>query len=159
VKVLKSVNKISSLFLAPAVMAEIAMGTPKNLIKNKNSKFTKILFVILGLVFILMLTAVVAHAADTDPLSQIDLVKNNKTTVDQNTVYKDLNSMMNLIYVIAGFISLVALVTASILLSTSGGNPQRRAMGFTALGMALLGGWVLYKAASLAQWLGKFGAA
>lgn len=93
----------------------------------------------------------------SDPLSQIDIVKNNKQNVSEDSIYKDANNILYLIYFIAGFISVVSMICAGVLLGTSGSNPNRRAGGFVALGMALLGSWVLYKAVSLSQWVGKFG--
>jgi hypothetical protein len=97
-----------------------------------------------------------AFAEDNDPLSQINIVK-SATKVDATQIYKDLNSIVSLIFYGAGFFSLIALIFAAVLLSTAGNNPTKRSGGFAALSMACLGGWVLYKATSIAQWLGHFG--
>lgn len=107
--------------------------------------------VVLLLVAILMVPTV----AGANPLDKIDGVDGSGVNEDQ--IFEDLNTVLTLIYFIAGFVSLVALIVASILLATSASNPQRRSGGFVALGMAILGGWVLFKAFDIAAWLGSFG--
>ncbi|MFB0832074.1 hypothetical protein ACEU2D_21080 [Brevibacillus laterosporus] len=121
-------------------------------------KMKGILAKILALCMVLNMTFTPSYtfANANNPLKEVDIV-NQSQTVDEKQIYKDANSIINLIYYLCGFGTLASLIVASLMLSTAGNNPNRRTGGFVALGMALLGSWVLYKTGALAKWTQQFG--
>lgn len=74
------------------------------------------------------------------------------TKLDEG-LFKDMNVVLMIFLSIAGFVVIACLIFAGVKLATSQGNPQGRTQGFIGLGMALLGGWVVYKALDLAGWI------
>ncbi|MEX3623684.1 hypothetical protein [Viridibacillus arvi] len=72
-------------------------------------------------------------------------------------LYKDMNVMLTVFLSIAGFVVIACLLFAGVKLATAQNNPQNRTQGFIGLGMALLGGWIVYKALDLAGWIKGFG--
>ncbi|MFF0828749.1 hypothetical protein ACFYU8_17905 [Brevibacillus sp. NPDC003359] len=116
--------------------------------------FVGILFLMMTVFF--TMPEITLAANGKNPLEQVDSIGNGKN-VDPDQIYKDLNSILELIFYIAGFVTLISTVLAAALLGTAMGSPQRRNSGLIALGMALIGGWVLYKAYGLQQWVQTFG--
>lgn len=68
-------------------------------------------------------------------------------------LFKDMNTILLIVLSIAGFMVVACLIFAGVKLATAQGNPQNRTQGFIGLGMAILGGWVVYKALDLAGWI------
>ena len=67
-------------------------------------------------------------------------------------LYEDLKGVVNIVMTLGAFWSIAFLVVAGMTLSGSGGNPQKRNAGIVALGMVLLGIFVIYKAYDIAGW-------
>lgn len=80
----------------------------------------------------------------------------NSTGVEDG-LYTDMNTLLTVFLAIAGFVVVACLVFAGVKLATAQNNPQNRTQGFIGLGMALLGGWIVYKALELAGWIKGFG--
>ncbi|MBO8172382.1 MAG: hypothetical protein H0Z33_10865 [Bacillaceae bacterium] len=76
--------------------------------------------------------------------------------IDKDKIYGDIQQIIYFIYGISGLVILTSVIVSSVLLSTSGSNPHKRAAGFGALGMAALGGYVLVKAFDIAAFLSTF---
>lgn len=67
-------------------------------------------------------------------------------------LYEDLKGVVNIIITVGAFWAIAWLIVAGMTLSASGGNPQKRNAGIVALGMVLLGIFVIYKAYDIAGW-------
>lgn len=125
---------------------------------------------VLAIVFALILAFVavdafsavnVADAAQngSGAFGQVDV---NGSKVTQSTdvesgIFDDMNFILYVFIGIGGIIVVMCIVFAGIKLATAQNNPQNRTQGFIGLGMALLGGWVIYKSLDLAGWIQGFG--
>jgi lipoprotein signal peptidase len=133
----------------------------------KNNKVAKIVAVVLAaLLAFFAVDAVqqifvdpsVAHASGA-----FDQIKIGEKTVpttkvsDAGGLFSDMNMILKVFLGIAGFVVIMCIVYAGIKLATAQNNPQNRTQGFIGLGMALLGGWVVYKCLDLAGWIQGFG--
>lgn len=67
-------------------------------------------------------------------------------------LYEDLKGVVNIIITVGAFWAIAWLIIAGMTLSSSGGNPQKRSAGIVALGMVLVGIFVIYKAYDIAGW-------
>lgn len=83
-------------------------------------------------------------------------VTTNKS-LDSAGIFKDLNSIVNLVIALGGFWVLIMLIIGGMLLSGSNGNPQRRTAGLVSLATSFGGGWVIIKAHDIAGWIASFG--
>lgn len=111
-----------------------------------------LLAAIMSLVFVFVMSdASVANAA----FGKIDIggdTVGNATGLDDG-LFADMNVVLMIFLSLAGFVVIACLIFAGVKLATAQGNPQGRTQGFIGLGMALLGGWVVYKALDLAGWI------
>lgn len=128
---------------------------------SKVNKSKAIMFVLAALVACVAVFGVM-DASIADANSAFDKIKVGGETVDgstnvENGLYKDMNTLLTVFIAIAGFIVIACLVFAGVKLATAQNNPQNRTQGFIGLGMALLGGWIVYKALDLAGWIKGFG--
>lgn len=80
----------------------------------------------------------------------------NTTTVD-NGIFADMNTILMVGLGIGGFVVIACIIFAGAKLATAQGNPQARTQGFIGLGMAFIGGWVVYKCLEIAGWIKGFG--
>ncbi|AJI08757.1 MULTISPECIES: hypothetical protein [Bacillus cereus group] len=83
-----------------------------------------------------------------------------KVTVQNNAksgIFKDMNGLLIIAMGLAGFVVIFALIFAGVKLATAQGNPQNRTQAFIGLGVACVGGWVVYKCLVIAGWVGGFG--
>ena len=71
-------------------------------------------------------------------------------------LFDDMNTMLTVCVGVGGFIVIFSIIFAGIKLATAQSNPQNRTQGLIGLGMALLGGWVVYKCIDLAGWIQGF---
>ncbi|WP_121616755.1 hypothetical protein [Virgibacillus halodenitrificans] len=121
-------------------------------------------------VIMLVLAALIAcvavfgmiDASVADANNAFDQIEIGDETVDNSTdvedgLYADMNTLLTVFLAIAGFVVIACLVFAGVKLATAQNNPQNRTQGFIGLGMALLGGWIVYKALDLAGWIKGFG--
>lgn len=76
--------------------------------------------------------------------------------VESNGIFNSLNYGLALILGVAGFVVVGGIIFAGAKLSTAG-SPQARTQGFIGLGMALFGGWVVYRCLHIAGWIKGFG--
>ena len=67
-------------------------------------------------------------------------------------LYEDLDGVIKIVMTVGAFWAIGWLIVAGMTLSASGGNPQKRAGGIAALGMVLVGIFVIYKAYDIAGW-------
>ena len=72
-------------------------------------------------------------------------------------LFKDINFILVTVLGIAGAIVIACIIFAGVKLATAQGNPQNRTQGFIGLGMAFIGGWVVYKCLEIAGWIKGFG--
>lgn len=124
------------------------------------NKSKVIMFVLAALVACVAVFGVM-DATVVDANSAFDKInvggeKVTQTSVDKG-LYDDMNTLLTVFLAIAGFIVVACLVFAGVKLATAQNNPQNRTQGFIGLGMALLGGWIVYKALDLAGWIKGFG--
>lgn len=75
---------------------------------------------------------------------------NNQGSTDG--LFEDLQNVVYLIMGLGGLWGVACIVVGAILLSGSAGNPQKRATGMGALGFAIAGIFVIYKAYDIAGW-------
>lgn len=110
----------------------------------------------IGIVFVLALTILLVFPGDV--MAAGDQLKDviGQKQIDKAAIYGDIKQIIYFIYGVGGLVVLTSLIVASVLLSTSGTNPNKRAAGFGALGMAALGGYVLVKAFDIAAFLTTF---
>jgi hypothetical protein len=73
-------------------------------------------------------------------------------------IYTDLKKVVQFVIAIGGFWVLVCIIFAGVMLASSNGNAQRRTAGLMGLAFAMLGGWVILKANTIAGWIVSFGA-
>jgi Type IV secretion system pilin len=104
----------------------------------------------------------IVDASAVDANSAFDKINIGGEKVDSGTklddgLYNDMNTILTVFLSIAGFIVIACLIFAGVKLATAQNNPQNRTQGFIGLGMALLGGWIVYKALDLAGWIKGFG--
>lgn len=116
----------------------------------------RVLLTTIATIAVLCAVPLTAFAAGTNPLDKVTAISGGGK-VDPDQIYKDMNSILELVFYGVGFITLMATLLAAGLLATSMGSPQRRNMGLVALLMALIGGWVLYKAYGFQMWIQQFG--
>ncbi|WP_404338036.1 hypothetical protein [Planococcus rifietoensis] len=67
-------------------------------------------------------------------------------------LFDDLQKVVYLIMGLGGLWGVACIVVGAILLSGSAGNPQKRSAGMGALGFAIAGIFVIYKAYDIAGW-------
>lgn len=83
--------------------------------------------------------------------------KSVTATTTDNGLFQDMNLLLTTVLFVAGFVVVVSIIYAGVMLSTAQGSPQRRTQGFIGLGMSFLGGWVVYKCLTIAGWISGFG--
>lgn len=101
-----------------------------------------------------LLTMTSASASVQDALSNAGI----KDTGNTSGLFEDLQGVVYLVMGIGGFWGVLWIVIGAMLLSSSGGNPQKRAAGMGALGVACVGLFVIYKAFDIAGWATGIGA-
>ena len=72
-------------------------------------------------------------------------------------LFDDMNALLIIVLSLAGFWIIFCIIFAGAKLASSQGNPQNRTQGFIGLGMALIGGFVIYKCLEIAGWIEGFG--
>lgn len=75
-----------------------------------------------------------------------------KDTGNMDGLYDDLNKVVTFIITIGAFWAIAWLIVAGMQLAGSAGNPQKRNTGIVALGMVLVGLFIIYKAYDIAGW-------
>ncbi len=75
-----------------------------------------------------------------------------KDTGSMDGLYEDLNRIVTFIITLGAFWSIAWLIIAGMQLAGSAGNPQKRNTGIVALGMVLVGLFIIYKAYDIAGW-------
>lgn len=89
--------------------------------------------------------------------SKITVGGNKVGEANANGIYGDMNTILTTVLAIAGFVVVACIIFAGAKLATAQGNPQARTQGFIGLGMAFIGGWVVYKCLAIAGWIKGFG--
>ena len=116
------------------------------------------IYATLALVTAVLIYALIDINTFAQASSAFDKVKVGNQTVGSSKnldqgLFKDMNTILMIFLSIAGFVVIACLIFAGVKLATAQGNPQNRTQGFIGLGMAILGGWVVYKALDLAGWI------
>ncbi|WP_260678693.1 hypothetical protein [Planococcus salinarum] len=93
-------------------------------------------------------TASSASTSVSDALSNVGI----KDTGGTSGLFDDWQNVIYLVIGIGGFRGVLWLVIGAMLLTGSGGNPQKRGTGMAALFSAVVGLFVVYKAYDIASW-------
>lgn len=75
-----------------------------------------------------------------------------QNTGSTDGLFNDLQNIVYLIMGLGGLWGVAFIVIGAVLLSGSAGNPQKRAGGISALGFAIAGIFIIYKAYDIAGW-------
>lgn len=98
-----------------------------------------------------------ALAADPkDAWSKAGIKKSS--SIDATGIYKDFDKIIMIIFTVAGFWIIGCIIFASMMLTGSQGNPQKRSMGIAGICLAMVGGFVCFKAYDIAGWIASMGA-
>ena len=100
-----------------------------------------------------LMMQVAPSALAVNPFENVDGVNSN----DATKIYDDLNDLVEIVIGIGGFWVIICIIFSAIVLSGSNGNAQRRTLGLSGLAFALLGGWIMFKAHTIAGWILNFG--
>lgn len=109
-------------------------------------KLALVPFVTMAILF--MATASSASASVTKALSDAGI----KNTGNTKGLFADLQNVVYLVMGIGGIWGILWIVIGSMILTGSGGNPQKRNQGIGALFVACIGLFVIYKAYDIAGW-------
>ena len=127
---------------------------------QRNSIVVKALLVIMASLALVLfyneITPTVAEAA----FEKINVNGKGVKPETGNNAQGFFNQANNLLYIVlafGGFWVVACIIFAGVKLSSAQGNPQNRTQGFIGLAMALLGGFVVYKALDLAGWVAGLG--
>jgi len=109
-------------------------------------KVALVSFMTMAILF--MATTSSASASVKNALSNAGIKNTGNTT----GLFSDLQNVVYLVMGIGGFWGVLWIVIGSMILSGSGGNPQKRGTGIGALFVACVGLFVIYKAYDIAGW-------
>lgn len=105
----------------------------------------------------LALTALMIIMFPSSTFAATNPFKDSISTSSADALYTDLGKVINIITAVGGFWVLACIVFSGIMLAGSGSNPQKRSAGFVGLGCALLGAWIMMKAATIGGWVVSLG--
>lgn len=126
----------------------------------KKKKVLLGLFTVMVAAFMLFGSAgIVDPVFAADPIN--DALKNSGvktgTNVEASGLYDDFENIIVIVMTIGILWSLLCIIFGGMLLSGSGGNPQRRTTGIIAVLCSAAGIFVIYKAYDIAGWVASIG--
>lgn len=113
-----------------------------------SNKLSKLKVSVMAVAATSLFMATSASASVTDALTNAGITGQGKT----DGLFTDLQNIVYLIMGLGGLWGVACIVVGAILLSGSAGNPQKRQAGMGALGFAIAGIFVIYKAYDIAGW-------